>query len=371
MAEMGEATAGNRAVLCIGDIHGYVSKLRSLWSNLEVVVGFDSFATALVIFLGDYCDRGPHTREVIDFLLALPSQYPRQRHVFLCGNHDLAFAAFVGALPPPPDGSPFAATWAEYALNEEREGWFKGEGYEAMHVQGRRWGGDMGGRFNPKKGMAYKGSIYDAGPTFESYGVPHGSAGKPIDPLSLSSFDSFLDFCRKSVISICRLGDLSNPSAYTGFTDLAKAVPDTHKKFLCDLVWVHEEVPLSDNVLIDSPEGRTSCKLIAVHAGLEKSKGVEEQLKLLRARNTILPKVEQLSGRLDVWDMPKTVYVCLCQELSGKSTLVVSGHHGKIHIEGLRYIIDECGGLEQLPIAAVVFPSEMIVRDIDQIVAEC
>ncbi|CAL9194377.1 tyrosine-protein phosphatase RLPH2-like [Musa acuminata AAA Group] len=317
MAEMGEPTAADRAVLCIGDIHGYISKLRSLWSNLEAVVGFDSFATALVIFLGDYCDRGPHTREVIDFLIALPSQYPRQRHVFLCGNHDLAFAAFVGALPPPPDGLPFSATWAEYALNEEREGWFKGEGYEAMHVQGRRWGGDIGGRFNPKKGMAYKGSIYDAEPTFESYGVPHGSA------------------------------------------DLAKAVPDTHKKFLCDLVWVHEE----DNVLIDSPEGRTSCKLIAVHAGLEKSKGVEEQLKLLKARNTILPKVEQLSGRHDVWEMPK--------ELSDKSTLVVSGHHGKIHMEGLRYIIDECGGLEQLPIAAVVFPSKMIVRDIDQIVAEC
>ncbi|XP_042472190.1 uncharacterized protein LOC122054826 [Zingiber officinale] len=28
----------------------------------------------------------------------------------------------------------------------ERERWFEGEGYEAMHVQGRRWSGDMGGR---------------------------------------------------------------------------------------------------------------------------------------------------------------------------------------------------------------------------------
>jgi hypothetical protein len=64
-------------------------------------------ATALVIFLGDYNDRGPHTRRVLNFLLALPTRYPAQRHVFLCGNHDLAFAAFVGALPPPPNGSPF------------------------------------------------------------------------------------------------------------------------------------------------------------------------------------------------------------------------------------------------------------------------
>lgn len=46
-----------------------------------------------------------------------------------------------------------------------------------MHVQGRRWGGTID-RFNPKKGMAYKGSIYDAAPTFESYGVPHASPGE-------------------------------------------------------------------------------------------------------------------------------------------------------------------------------------------------
>lgn len=28
------------------------------------------------------------------------------------------------------------------------------------------------------------------------------------------------------------------------YTDLRKAVPDEHKKFLTDLVWVHEEVNL-------------------------------------------------------------------------------------------------------------------------------
>lgn len=46
-----------------------------------------------------------------------------------------------------------------------------------MHVQGRRWGGFILDKWNPKKNMAYKGSIYDAEPTFESYGVAHGSPG--------------------------------------------------------------------------------------------------------------------------------------------------------------------------------------------------
>jgi hypothetical protein len=47
-----------------------------------------------------------------------------------------------------------------------------------MHVQGRRWGGLIKERWNPKKGLPYKGSIYDAQPTFESYGVAHGSPGQ-------------------------------------------------------------------------------------------------------------------------------------------------------------------------------------------------
>ncbi|XP_020586582.1 uncharacterized protein LOC110028886 isoform X3 [Phalaenopsis equestris] len=301
-----------RTVLCIGDIHGFFSKLQSLWANLEAEVGTAAFQTALVIFLGDYCDRGPQTREVIEFLSSLSSRYPNQSHVFLCGNHDLAFAAFVGALPPPPDGSPFSATWAEFERSKDREGWFDGEGYERMHVQGRRWGGFIRDKWNPKKNMVYKGSIYDAEPTFESYGVAHGSP------------------------------------------DLFKAVPDHHKKFLANLVWVHEE----DSVYIDHSEGRICCKLIAVHAGLMKSKSVEEQLKFLKAKDTSIPKVEELSGRQSVWDIP--------QELTKEPTIVVSGHHGKLHIDGLRLVIDEGGGIEQNPISAITLPSMKIVRDTDK-----
>lgn len=58
-------------------------------------------------------------------------------------------------------------TWSEYEMNEEREVWYKGEEYERMHVQSRRWAGKMCG-FNHVKNTEYKGSIYDAGPTFES-----------------------------------------------------------------------------------------------------------------------------------------------------------------------------------------------------------
>ncbi|KAJ3675083.1 hypothetical protein LUZ60_004125 [Juncus effusus] len=308
---MAAPVESSRTVICIGDIHGFHSKLLRLWSNLQSSLPASSFDSALVIFLGDYCDRGPQTLQVLDFLISLPRNYPRQRHVFLCGNHDLAFAAFVGALPARPDGAGrWDDTWKEYEQNEEREGWYRGDGYAEMHVQGRRWGGNIQDRFNSKKGTEYQGSIYDSRPTFQSYGVSHGSP------------------------------------------DLVKTVPEEHKKFLHDLVWVHEE----EDVEYDTEDGgRMRCKLIAVHAGLEKTKNVEERLQVLRARDTSLPAVEELRGRKNVWDIPK--------ELTEEPIMVVSGHHGKLHIDGLRFIIDESGGLEHLHMAAVIFPSKQIVRD--------
>ncbi|XP_010543457.1 PREDICTED: uncharacterized protein LOC104816365 [Tarenaya hassleriana] len=301
-----------RTVICVGDVHGYISKLKNLWSNLESAIDPSEFRSALVIFLGDYCDRGPETRQVIDFLISLPEKHPHQTHVFLSGNHDLAFAGFLGLLPRPSDGSDFKDAWKEYEANEEREGWYRGDGHEDMHLQARRWAGKIKVQFNASKGTEYQGSIYDAGPTFESYGVPHGSS------------------------------------------DLMKAVPDSHKKFLGNLVWIHEE----ENVHIETEEGMKQCKLIAVHGGLEKGKkNIEEQLKSLRIKDTSIPKVQPLSGRKNVWDIP--------QELDDEHTIVVSGHHGKLHVDGLRLIIDEGGGYPDKPIAAIVLPSKKIIRDTD------
>ncbi|CAH8339224.1 unnamed protein product [Eruca vesicaria subsp. sativa] len=299
-----------RTVICIGDIHGHISKLNKLWLNLQSVLTPSEFTTALVIFLGDYCDRGPETRKVIDFLISLPEKHPEQRHVFLAGNHDFAFAGFMGLLPRPLDGSKLKDTWNEFEANEEREGWYKGPGFEDMHVQGRRWGGKIRDRF-ATVGVEYIGSIYDAGTTFESYGVPHGSS------------------------------------------DLMEAVPESHKKFLTNMVWVHEE----EDVFVETEDGLKQCKLIAVHAGLDKWKSVNHQLKLLRDKDTSISKIQPLSGRKDVWNMP--------QELDDKHTVVVSGHHGKLHVDGLRLIIDESGGYDYNPLAAIILPSKKIIRDTD------
>jgi serine/threonine protein phosphatase 1 len=65
--------------LAIGDIHGC---LRALDGVLELV---RPEADDLIVFLGDYVDRGPDSRGVLERLMELAR---RCRCVFLRGNHD-------------------------------------------------------------------------------------------------------------------------------------------------------------------------------------------------------------------------------------------------------------------------------------------
>jgi serine/threonine protein phosphatase 1 len=64
----------------IGDIHGMLKPLEGL---LAAIARRD--ASANIIFVGDYINRGPESRQVIDLLLTLPQA------TFLRGNHDDIF----------------------------------------------------------------------------------------------------------------------------------------------------------------------------------------------------------------------------------------------------------------------------------------
>jgi hypothetical protein len=60
-----------------------------------------------------------------------------------------------------------------------------------------------------------------------------------------------------------------------------------------------------EDVFINTDDGVNGCKLVAVHAGLEKGQDVKEQMKNLKARDTRSPKVQALGGRKNVWDIPE------------------------------------------------------------------
>jgi len=51
-------------IYAIGDIHGELDNLTHAVSKVEADGGSD----AKIVFLGDYIDRGPKSREVVDYL---------------------------------------------------------------------------------------------------------------------------------------------------------------------------------------------------------------------------------------------------------------------------------------------------------------
>ena len=68
----------------IGDIHGCLRKLRRLLRACEAYAGD---RPARWVFLGDYIDRGPHSRGVVEFLMRRQRARP-DAVVCLKGNHE-------------------------------------------------------------------------------------------------------------------------------------------------------------------------------------------------------------------------------------------------------------------------------------------
>jgi len=75
-------------IFAIGDIHGCHGRLRSLLDRLP----YDPERDCLV-FLGDYINRGPDSKKVVDCLLEL--QASGAHTVFLKGNHEQALLEYA------------------------------------------------------------------------------------------------------------------------------------------------------------------------------------------------------------------------------------------------------------------------------------
>jgi serine/threonine protein phosphatase 1 len=81
---------GNRGrgrLLAVGDIHGCLDHLERLMSRVEPTT------TDRTVFLGDYIDRGPESRGVIDYLIDFGQRFPKS--IFLKGNHEAMFLDFL------------------------------------------------------------------------------------------------------------------------------------------------------------------------------------------------------------------------------------------------------------------------------------
>lgn len=73
-------------VYAIGDIHGRLDLLDAMLATIEADLGMRPAIKPVYVFLGDYIDRGPSSRETIDRLI---KHSKANECVFLKGNHEL------------------------------------------------------------------------------------------------------------------------------------------------------------------------------------------------------------------------------------------------------------------------------------------
>lgn len=84
-------------VYAIGDIHGRDDLLLTLLGRIAADVEERAPSQVAVIFLGDFIDRGPHSRQVVECLMAGPPAGPLAAAQWIClkGNHEEVMLDFL------------------------------------------------------------------------------------------------------------------------------------------------------------------------------------------------------------------------------------------------------------------------------------
>ncbi len=80
-------------IYAIGDIHGCLDQLIAMQARIAADLAENPHDKPLVIYLGDYMDRGPENRSVLENLIAAKSSGLPAR--FLYGNHDHYITLFL------------------------------------------------------------------------------------------------------------------------------------------------------------------------------------------------------------------------------------------------------------------------------------
>ena len=70
-------------LIAVGDVHGQLKMLEDLINQVKPTQDDQ------VVFLGDYIDRGPDSKGVIDYLIQFDQKLPQT--IFLRGNHEQMF----------------------------------------------------------------------------------------------------------------------------------------------------------------------------------------------------------------------------------------------------------------------------------------
>ena len=79
-------------IYAIGDIHGRVDLLNNIFERIDADLKSNPITNSVQVFLGDYIDRGPESREVLDRLVERKGTH---QTVFIKGNHETFLPSFL------------------------------------------------------------------------------------------------------------------------------------------------------------------------------------------------------------------------------------------------------------------------------------
>lgn len=109
-------------IYAFGDIHGQVTMLRAMLNKLYAL---PLQSDDILLFVGDYVDRGEDSRAVMETLLEVRAKRPTS--VFLRGNHEQLMLDARDSAPPEPGMRP-----GSFILSDETHLWFQNGGNETM-----------------------------------------------------------------------------------------------------------------------------------------------------------------------------------------------------------------------------------------------
>jgi serine/threonine protein phosphatase 1 len=89
-----QPTTGGALIYAVGDVHGRRDLLDILIAKIQADAALTAEARPVVVFIGDYVDRGPDTRGVVAAVLALAQDGAFEVRP-LKGNHETQLLAFL------------------------------------------------------------------------------------------------------------------------------------------------------------------------------------------------------------------------------------------------------------------------------------
>ncbi len=106
----------------IGDMHGAYQINKTLYDKIVVRIGqgIDLAFGGTIVFLGDYIDRGPDSKQIIDWLMGLEDfeiNGHKVKHIFIRGNHEQFMLDFLKA-PYSDDGLKLLYSWLGHGGKE-------------------------------------------------------------------------------------------------------------------------------------------------------------------------------------------------------------------------------------------------------------